>query len=58
MLSNDQLKQFIDGVFYKHAVTNPDTLSIGELYEFFCNFFGGKDITLNDVQKTLLLVKT
>lgn len=57
-VTNDQLKVFTDGVFLKHAVSNPDVLSIGELYEFFCNFFSGQNVTLADVQKTLLVVKT
>lgn len=58
MTSNEQLKKFVDGVFYKHALSYQDTMTIGELYEFFCNFFSGKGISLNDVQKTLHAVKT
>lgn len=55
--SDDQLKQFVDGIFFKHASTT-NYLTLSQLYEFFCNFLPNNKVSLKDVQQTLLMVKT
>jgi hypothetical protein len=38
IVTKDQIKLFVEGVFAKHSFGNHDTMSMGQLYEFFCNF--------------------